>query len=282
MPIVSVITPVYDAVEFLAETLRSVQGQTLDDWEHILIDDGSTDGSVELIEKAAEADRRVCLLRTPGRIGPGKARNEGLECARGKYVAFLDADDLWLPQKLQHCVAWMRSNDYGFIYHDYRHLSHDGKKIGAVIAGPDRLDLQRLHTRRGVGSCLTVVMDRKKLPDFRFPTDHNDLNEDFVAWLRLVRKGHVGHRLPEDLGRYRLSETSRNGSRLASAAACWRIYRNESKLPFGRALNWWTQYAWRAFWMHRRAVPQYQTDISTDVETILETTGSTLSRAAGG
>ena len=80
--------------------------------------------------------------------------------------------------------------------------------------------------------------------------------EDFVAWLRLVRKGHVGRRLPEDLGRYRLSETSRNGNRIASAAACWRIYRNESKLPFGLALNWWTQYAWRAFWMHRRAVPR--------------------------
>ena len=255
MPLVSVITPVFNAVEFLPEALRSVHSQTLSDWDHILIDDGSTDGSFELIEEAAAADSRLHLLRTKGRIGPAKARNQGLECALGKYAAFLDADDLWLPQKLQHCTAWMNFNNYNFIFHDYRHISRDGKKTGAVIAGPDRLDLQSLHTCRGAG-CLTVVLDLEQLPDFRFPTDHDDLNEDFVAWLRLVRKGHLAYRLPEDLGRYRLSETSRNGNRIASAVACWRIYRNESKLPFCRALNWWTQYAWHAFWMHRRAVPR--------------------------
>lgn len=256
MPSVSVITPVFDAAEFLAQTLRSVQSQTLSDWEHILVDDGSTDGSLELIQRAADADSRVRFLRTRGRIGPGRARNQGLECARGKYAAFLDADDLWLPKKLEKCIGWMRSKKHTFIYHDYRHLSRDGKKTGAVIAGPDWLDLEGLHTRRGVGSCLTVVIDLEQLPDFRFPTDHDDLNEDFVAWLGLVRNGHIGRRLAEDLGRYRLTQTSRNGNRLASAAACWRIYRNQSKLPLALALNWWVQYAWRAFWMHRRAAPQ--------------------------
>lgn len=255
VPLVSVITPVFNAAGFLPETLCSVQAQTLPNWEHILVDDGSTDGSLQLIEEATAVDSRLRLLRTQGRIGPGKARNQGLECARGKFVAFLDADDLWLPEKLMCCTAWMKSKSHSFIYHDYRHLSQDGRKIGAVITGPDRLDFRNLHTRRGAG-CLTIVIDREQLPDFRFPTDHHDLNEDFVAWLRLVKEGHIGCRLPEDLGRYRLSETSRNGNRIASAVACWRIYRNESKLPFGLALNWWTQYAWRSFWMHRRAVPR--------------------------
>ena len=255
MPRVSVITPVFNAVEFLPQTLRSVQTQSLDDWEHILVEDGSTDGSAGLLEKAALADSRIRLLRTPGRSGPARARNLGLECARGEYAAFLDADDLWLPHKLKHCVAWMMSNNYAFIYHDYRHISRDGKKTGALITGPDRLDFQSLHTRRGAG-CLTVIINLGELPDFRFPVDHNDLNEDFVAWLRLLKKGHFGHRLPEDLGRHRLSKTSRNGNRVASAFACWRIYRNESRLPLARALNWWTQYAWNAFWMHRKAVPR--------------------------
>lgn len=254
-PLVSVITPVFNAANFLPETIRSVQQQTLSDWEHILVDDGSTDGSPELIKEATAADHRLRFLRTQGRNGPARARNQGLERARGKYVAFLDADDVWLPHKLESCTKWMKSKDYSFIYHDYRHMSRDGKKTGAVIAGPDRLDVQRLHTRRGFG-CLTVVIDFEKLPDFRFPANGDGLNEDFVAWLRLLRKGPVGRRLPEDLGRYRLSETSRNGNRLASAAACWRIYRNESNLPFGLALTWWTQYAWHAFWTHRRAVPR--------------------------
>lgn len=255
LPLVSIITPVFNAVEFLPDALRSLQSQTLSDWEHILVDDGSTDGSFELIVEAAAADPRIRLLRTQGRSGPAKARNQGLACARGKYVAFLDADDFWLPQKLERCIASMKANNYTFIYHDYRHISRDGKRTGAVIAGPERLDMQTLHTHRGVG-CLTVIISFEQLSDFRFPEDHRGLNEDFVAWTRLLKKGHIGYRLPEDLGRYRLSEASRNGNRLASAAACWRIYRNESKLSLGLALNWWAQYAWRAFWMHRRAAPR--------------------------
>lgn len=255
MPLVSVITPVYDAVTFLGDALSSVQSQSVSDWEHILVDDGSTDGSLELIARAAAADPRIRLLRSPGRGGPAKARNLGLQAARGDYLAFLDADDLWLQEKLHRCVSWMTSNNYDFVYHDYRHLSHDGARTGAVVHGPEHLDLHNLHTRRGVG-CLAVVLDRRHIRDFRFPEEHEGLNEDFVAWLRLLRDGHVGHRLPEDLARHRLSATSRNANRLASAAACWRIYRRESNLPFALALKWWTEYAWRAFWVHRRAAPR--------------------------
>jgi len=255
MPRVSVITPVLNAAEFLSDAIASLRWQTLANWEHILVDDGSTDGSLELIKMAVSTDPRMQLLRSRGHSGPAKARNLGLEAASGDYVAFLDADDLWLPEKLDHCVSWMDSNDYDFVYHDYRLVSQDGKKIGAVIAGPDRLDSETLHTRRGVG-CLTVVLSRRRIQDFRFPEDHKGLNEDFVAWLRLLRGGHTGYRLPEDLARHRLSGTSRNANRLASAAACWRIYRDESDLPFGIAVKWWVEYAWRSFWMHRRAAPR--------------------------
>jgi len=255
MPLVSVITPVLNAVKFLPLTLRSVQNQTLSDWEHILIDDASTDGSFELAAEAAAADPRLRLLRTQNRSGPARARNLGLECARGKYVAFLDADDLWLPGKLECCISWMEATHYSFIYHDYRHISGDGKKTGAIVSGPDRLYLQSLHTRRGVG-CLTVVIDLQQLPDFRFPTERDGVHEDFIAWTRILRKGHVGHRLPLDLGRYRLRKTSRSGNRLAGAMACWHIYRDESKLSLGLALEWWAQYVWHAFWMHLKAVPR--------------------------
>ena len=255
MPLVSVITPVFNAFEFLPATFRSMQKQTLRDWEHILIDDGSTDGSLELMAEAAAADPRLRLVRTGIRGGPAKARNSGLQCVRGRYVAFLDADDLWLPEKLNRCVAWMKSANHSFIYHDYRHISPDGEKIGALITGPDRLDLRSLHTHRGVG-CLAVVIDLQQLPGFKFPAERAGLNEDFIAWLHILTQGHTGHRLSEDLGRYRLHERGRNRKKLASAMACWHIYRNESKLPFGLALNWWAQYAWHAFWMHLKAVPR--------------------------
>src|SRR5712691_6442275 len=90
MPLVSVITPVFNAVQFLPQTLRSVQNQSLDNWEHLLVEDGSTDGSLELIQEAAAVDPRIRLLQTQGRSGPARARNLGLEDARGEYAAFLD------------------------------------------------------------------------------------------------------------------------------------------------------------------------------------------------
>ena len=253
-PLVSVITPVFNAAEFLTETIHSVRNQTYCDWEHILVNDGSTDGSAELIKKVAAADSRIHLLELERCGSPALARNRGIESARGKYIAFLDADDLWLPQKLERSVAWMESKSYGFIYHDYRAISRDGKKIGTLIMGPNRLDFQTLHTHRGTGGCLSVVIDREKVPDFEFPYHYQ--HEDFLGWLRLVKKGHVGYRLPEDLGRYRVSKTSRSGNKIACAVACWRIYRNESNLRFGHALNWWMQYVWRAYWMHLKATPR--------------------------
>lgn len=251
-PLVSVITPVFNAAKFLPETIRSVREQTLPDWEHILADDGSTDSSVEIIRQAGAADPRVRLIDAGNRGGPAKARNEALATARGRFVAFLDADDLWLPTKLERCVATMVSNSYSLAYHDYRHMSADGNKVGALITGPDALDWKALHTRRGVGGCLAVVIDREKVPAFRFPSHDCGRHEDFVAWAQVLKHGHIGHRVPEDLGRYRLSCGGRNSGKIGSAIECWRAYRRESQLPWARATSWWLQYAWNAYWMYRR------------------------------
>src|SRR5580700_5420680 len=101
MPLVSIITPVYNAARWLRETLDCVRAQTLTDWEHMLVDDGSTDDSVAVIEAAVREDKRFRLIRTPQNAGPSNARNLALEAARGRYIALLDADDLWLEKKLE-------------------------------------------------------------------------------------------------------------------------------------------------------------------------------------
>ncbi len=255
MPLVSIITPVYNAARWLPETLASVHAQTLADWEQILVDDGSTDDSVVLLEAAARDDARFRLLHTPRNGGPSKARNLALDAARGRYIAFLDADDLWLPEKLARSVEWITANRYAFIYHDYRHMSNDGARVGALINAFDILDLRTLHTRRGLG-CLSIVLDRNRVGEFRFPENCRYLHEDFCAWLSLIQEGHIGHRLPADLGRYRLSQGSRSANKLFAAVQTWMIYRNISKLPPMRAALWWTEYAWNSFWLHRHALPR--------------------------
>lgn len=254
-PLVSVITPVFNAARFLPETIRSVKVQTLSDWEHIFADDGSTDQSPAVVRQASADDDRIRLLFAGKRSGPARARNKALEAARGRFVAFLDADDYWLPTKLERCLAWMVANDCSFAYHDYRSVSADGSKIGGLIRGPDTLDWRALHTRRGIG-CFAVVIDRRKIPEFRFPSHYSGPHEDFLAWAQLIRMGHPGRRVPEDLGRYRASGEGRNADKIGAAVECWRNYRRESRLPLLRAASWWSQYAWHAYWMHRRGAPR--------------------------
>ncbi len=256
MPLVSIITPVYNAARWLPETLATVRAQTLADWEQILVDDGSTDGSAEIVEAAAREDARFRMLRTPSNGGPSAARNLAIDAARGRFIAFLDADDLWLPNKLARSVEWMTEHGYSFIYHDYRHISHDGSRIGALITAPEKLDLRILHTRRGHGGCLSMVIDHEQIPVFHFPPVAPYHAEDFCLWASIIKQGHTGHRLPADLGRYRLTAKSRSSNKLGGALNAWRIYRNFSNLPVAQALLWWTQYAWNTSWLYYHARPR--------------------------
>lgn len=256
MPLVSIITPVYNAARWLPETLASVRAQTLTDWEQILVDDGSTDNSAAIVEAAAREDARFRPLRTPRNLGPSVARNLAIDAARGRFIAFLDADDLWLPEKLACSVEWLTAHGHSFIYHDYRHISSDGSRVGALVKAPEKLDLRTLHTRRGHGGCLSIVVDRQRVPVIQFPEIEPHHAEDFCAWLAMIRAGHVGHRLPADLGRYRLSPKSRSANKLEGAINAWRLYRNISRLSIPRAALWWSQYAWNALVLHLHAIPR--------------------------
>jgi glycosyltransferase involved in cell wall biosynthesis len=256
MPLVTIVTPVYNAARWLPETIATVLAQTLPDWEQILVDDGSTDDSREIIKAAAAKDSRFRLLCTAGRKGPSMARNLALDAAQGRFIAFLDADDVWHPEKLARSVEWMTTHGYGFIYHDYRHMSFDGALLGPLITGPEVLDFRTLHTRRGHGGCLSIVIDRERVANFRFPANYRYTHEDFVGWLSIINQGENGHRLPIDLGRYRLSAHSRSSNKRRAVMDTWRIYREYSRLPLLRAAQWWTIYLWNSFWLYQRARPR--------------------------
>src|SRR5439155_2314346 len=174
-PMVSVITPAHDAARFLDETIRSVAAQTFRDWEMIIVDDDSGDGTQAIVERWAASEPRIRLFLQSPRQGAGAARNRALEEARGRFVAFLDSDDVWRSEKLEVQVAFMRETGAVFSFDGYSIIDEQGKPVGRPVRAPARADYRSLLRNTIIG-CLTVMLDRVQLGPLRMPAlpQHED------------------------------------------------------------------------------------------------------------
>lgn len=251
--------PAYNAAATIAESIRSLQAQTLGNWVLFVVDDGSKDDTREIVSALAGTDHRIQLIVQPRNAGPAAARNRGIRSATGQYIAFLDSDDLWRPEKLAVQVAAMQASDAVMSYHDYRQMSEDGRFMGGLIKGPDQLDWATLHKRRGVG-CLSVMIDRFKAPEFAFPENHRDvLAEDFLAWANLLKPaGRFAIRVPKDLALYRLLSSSRSSRRVRAVRSVWTIYRKFEEIPFFTALWFFSCYLVDAFRLRAIGRPRHE------------------------
>ena len=220
-PRISVVTPVRDAEATLEAAVASVRAQTLGDWEMLLVDDGSRDGSAALAARLAAADDRLRLLGWAESRGPAAARNAGIRAARGRYVAFLDADDLWRPEKLAVQVGYMEATGAPFTFAAVRRIDQAGRPLG-VIAVPARVDHARL-LRGNVIPCQTAAYDRLHYGAVEMP----DLprRQDYGLWLTLLARGGEAHGLPQVLADWRMRPGSLSSNKLVAAAATWRVYR---------------------------------------------------------
>jgi teichuronic acid biosynthesis glycosyltransferase TuaG len=247
-PLVSIVTPAYNAARFLEESLRSAQQQTFPNWEMLVVDDGSTDDTPEIVRRWAEADPRFRLLAGAGNRGPAAARNVALESARGRYVAFLDSDDLWLPRKLEVQLEFMRARDAVFSFTAYSYIDENGVRTGRVVTPPERIDYRGLLKNTIIG-CLTVMLDRTRLGPLRMPDLRQ--HEDIVLWLQILKGGITALGIPEELARYRLVRGSLSRNKVRSALRMWRIYRRHEHLPLPDAAWCYAHYAWNAFRKYR-------------------------------
>jgi teichuronic acid biosynthesis glycosyltransferase TuaG len=241
-PAVSVVTPVWNAADTLAATVASVQAQTRPDWEMLLIDDGSTDGSGALAARLAAADPRLRLLGWSGNRGAAAARNAGIAASRGCHVAFLDADDLWRPEKLQVQLDYMAGTGAVFAFSAYRRMDAAGRPLGRVGV-PARVSHDEL-LRSNVIGCLTAVYDARHygavaMPDLR-------RRQDYGLWLRLLARGQPAHGIDTVLADYRVRPASLSGNKLAALGATWTLYREAAGLGRVRAAGFLAQNAARA------------------------------------
>ncbi|HEY9538915.1 MAG TPA: glycosyltransferase family 2 protein [Kiloniellaceae bacterium] len=225
-PLVSVITAAFNAEGFIAATIASVQAQSLGDWEMVVADDASTDRTAAIVAAAAAADPRIRLLRLKRNGGVARARNAALAAARGRFVAFLDSDDLWLPQKLAHQVNFMRAQDAAVSYTAFRRIDETGNRLGRLVPVPARLSYRQLLKNTAIAT-LTGMVDTAKTGPIRMTEARRD---DYILWLSLLKRGFVAHGLQEDLARYRVVRGSLSSKPKRSAAWVWDVYRKVEKL----------------------------------------------------
>jgi teichuronic acid biosynthesis glycosyltransferase TuaG len=256
-PLVSVITPVYNARRFVRRVVECVQLQRIST-EHIIVDDCSTDGGAELLRELAAIYPSLRVILLAQNAGPAAARNAGMRVARGRFLAFLDADDLWMPEKLLIQTEHMLQNQIAISYTDYRFMSVDGSKVGALVRGPNRITRSRhFATRSGLG-CLTVMIDRERVPGFGLVAlqPFVDRAEDFWAWAEVL-KGFDAYRVPLDLARYTVVPGSRSSNPFYKAKVIWRIYRTVEGLGLGKAIIYYLSFMVSAFFKRLYCAPRY-------------------------
>ena len=220
--LVSIIMPSYNASRFITESIKSVIVQTYQNWELLIADDCSKDSSVEVIKKMIDKDQRIKLFSLLKNVGAAAARNVAIEHANGQYIAFLDSDDVWEPEKLERQLAFMKENKYAFTYSEYYVMEEDGKKTGSFIRIPSSLSY-RQYLRNTIIGCLTVVIDRNIVGDFRMPLIKS--SHDMALWLLIMKRGYKAYGIKEVLAGYRLGSTSNTAKKWKAAKDVWRVYR---------------------------------------------------------
>lgn len=223
--LVSIIMPAFNAAGTLPESLTSVCQQDHPYWELLVIDDGSSDNTVELVTEYARTDPRIKLIRQPSNQGVAAARNAGIAAAQGRYIAFLDSDDLWLPQKLSLQLKAMHENQALVSMTAYYRFQQIPKWQGTTTP-PRWVDYANLLKGNAIGN-LTGMYDCHAIGKVYQRTVRH---EDYLMWLEVVRKAGRAYGLQEVLAAYRVSAASLSGNKIKSLQWTWQIYRRHLKL----------------------------------------------------
>ena len=244
--LVSIIVPVYNVKAYIAATIESVTAQTYTNWELILIEDGSTDGTKEFLERYLKehADDRIQYHVLPENIGAAAARNYGVDICRGRFVTYLDSDDMWRPEKLANQVAFMKEQDAAFCYTGYEFALASGEGTGKVVEVPEKLTYKEALKNTTIFTS-TVMFDSEKLSKEQL---HMPLvkSEDTALWWRILRDGRTAYGLQENLVLYRRIGNSLSANKLEAIRRIWNLYRKEEKLSIPYSAYNFCFWAWRA------------------------------------
>jgi teichuronic acid biosynthesis glycosyltransferase TuaG len=221
--LVSIITPSYNSEEYIAYTIKSIQKQSYTNWELLITDDCSDDSTVQIITSFIKNDKRIKLFHLNQNSGSGVSRNNSLNHAKGKFIAFCDSDDLWLPNKLEKQILFMLKNDLQFTYSSYKVCNEKGLIVRNVIC-PTKISSRKMLNNNYVG-CLTAVYDSEQLGKIYMSKIRN--RQDWVLWIKILKICGPTIGLTQPLAIYRDRSSSISSNKLKQLKYNYNVYRYE-------------------------------------------------------
>lgn len=254
-PLVSIITPLYNAQDFITQTIASIQAQTYQNWEQIIVDDLSTDRSVDRVKALAAADPRIRLMTLTRNSGAAEARNKATAMATGDYIAFLDADDCWHPEKLEKQIAFMQANECDVSYTSYVQIDEKGKPLGKRIKALPKLTYGKQHLNNYVGN-LTGIYNAAQIGKIIAPSIRK--RQDWAVWLEAIKKSQkpaLG--IQEDLAYYRVREGSISANKMNLVTYNFQFYSTYLGYSWMKSAVCLLRFFWEYFLVRTKWIEKY-------------------------
>lgn len=227
--LVSIIVPVYNSEKFINDTIRTVQEQTYEKWELILVNDCSTDDSIRIIEEYAKEDKRIKLINLDSNSGAAIARNTGIKQSKGRYIAFLDSDDLWNKEKLEKQIKFMKEREYEFSFTGYEFADENGKGNGKIVNVPEKINYKQALKNTTIWTS-TVIFDVEKLGKELIQMPKVKRGQDTATWWKVLKQIDNAYGIDEVLSYYRRTNESLSANKLKALKRTWKLYRNVEHL----------------------------------------------------
>lgn len=226
--LVSVVMPTYNCGKYIEESILSVINQTLQDWELQIVDDCSSDNTFEILKPYLEKYPNIHYYCLKKNSGPAVARTEAIKRSKGKYIAFLDSDDIWMPEKLQKQISFMETNYYLFSCTAYRQMNENGETLNIAYIPPEKTNYKKMIRLSNPIGNLTVMYNQERLGKFEVPPIKK--RNDFALWLQILKKTDYCYGMNEVLGMYRVGrKDSVSSNKLKQAKYHWQLYHGIEK-----------------------------------------------------
>ncbi len=246
--LVSIVTPTFNSEKFISETIQSVQNQTYTNWEMIIVDDCSTDNTANLVTEIAQLDKRITFIRLNENSGPAKARNAGIEKVSGKYMTFLDADDIWFPEFISTSIETIIAKNIFFVFSSYRRSNEKLEFVYSDFIVPEKVTYTDILKSNSI-SCLTAFIDIEKLGKKRMPDIFK--RQDMGLWLQYLKEVPFAYGIQKPMAIYRIRENSLSRKKSKLLKYQWQFYREVEHLSILQSCYYMINWMYKGFVKYR-------------------------------